>query len=308
VPRFESVAVGAFLDSVPIVGRIARMGKVCRGRGSPAVPALALAGLLSGSGWAQVAGGYSAEPSKEAPSYETVVRSNKPSPPETQDRVFSASRFWLLDPGHYEVETWWTEKFSKDAQTEGLFQIEIEIGLVPHLQLDVYQNFSVDNEGKFDVEGNQIEMRYSFGRTYNQIPLNPVLYLEWHPRKGAQDRAEGRLLLGGNLAPRLLWATNLFFESNVNYFKMPSAQGGDIEAGATLAASYAVLPQLRLGLETKVGVDQHSDPTFYPMALVGPNVLLKSTRLGLKLTATAFVGLAPKDPRIQILAIAGWAF
>src|SRR5215472_8631391 len=115
--------------------------------------ALALA-LVSGGAAAQVAGGYSAEPSKEAPSYETVVQSNKPSPTQTQDRVFSGTRFWLLDPGRYEVETWWSEKFKKDDPNEGLLQLEIEIGLAPHLQLDLYQNFSIDNDGKFDVEGN----------------------------------------------------------------------------------------------------------------------------------------------------------
>src|SRR5262249_9618951 len=246
--------------------------------------------------------------SKEAPPYETVVRSAKPSPPQTQDRVFAGTRFWLLDPGRFELETWWTEKFKRDGEREGLFQVEIEIGLVPHLQLDLYQNFLLTNEGSFDVEGNQIELRYSFGRSYNEVPLNPVLYLEWHPRKGVQDRAEARVLLGGDLAPRILWAANLFFETNVNYFKSPSAEGGDIELGATLAASFALVPQVRLGLESKLGVDQHGEPIFYPMVMVGPNLLLKSTALGLKLTATAFFGLAPRDPRVLLSTIAGWAF
>lgn len=277
----------------------------CHNCGAAVCVALA---LLSFDSTGQTAGGYSAEPSKEAPSYETVVRSSKPSPPDTQDRVFSGTRFWLLDPGRYEVETWWTHKFKRDGDSEGLFQVELEIGLAPHLQLDLYQNFAVDNKGKFDVEGNQIELRYSFGRSYNEIPLNPVLYLEWHPRKGAQDRAEVRLLLGGDLGPRLLWAGNVFFETNVNYFKSPSAEGGDMELGTDLAASFAVIPQLRLGLETRLGVDQHGDPTFYPMALIGPNLLLKSTSLKLKLTATAFFGLAAKDPRVKIFTIAGWAF
>jgi len=288
----------------PVVGGCCSTAPRYAGAGT-----LALAcALLSASAAAQTAGGYSAEPSKEAPSYETVVHTRKPSPSQTQDRVFSGTRFWLLDPGRYEVETWWTEKFKKDGEREGLFQVEIEIGLAPHLQLDLYQNFSLDNDGHFDVEGNQIELRYSFGRSYNEIPLNPVLYLEWHPRKGVQDRAEVRLLLGGDLVPRMLWAANLFFETNVNYFKNPSAEGGDIELGATAAASFSLIPQLRLGLETKLGVDQHGESTFYPMALVGPNLLLKSTALGLKLTATAFLGLAPKDPRVQVLTIAGWAF
>ncbi len=268
---------------------------------------LAVASLFSSHSFAQTAGGYSAEPSKEAPQYETVVRGVAVSPPATQDRVFAGSRFWLLDPGRYEVESWWDHKFGPDGKSEGLLQLEVEIGLAPHLQLDLYQNFTVGDAG-YNVEGNQIELRYSFGRKYNDVPLNPVLYLEWHPRKHAQDRAEVRLLLGGDLPRQGLWAANLFAETNVNYFKSLGNEGADAELGVTAAASIPLATAVRVGAEARGGVDQHGTTSFYPMVLVGPNLLLRAPSVGLKLTTTVFFGLAPMDPRVRVLTIAGWAF
>jgi hypothetical protein len=271
------------------------------------VTSLAAAFLFPWPSLAQTAGGYSAGPSKEAPEYETLVRGTLPSPPATQDRVFAGTRFWLLDPGRYEVETWWDHKFGPEGKSEGLLQLEIEIGLAPHIQLDLYQNFTVGDAG-FNVEGNQIEIRYSFGSSYNAVPLNPVLYLEWHPRKNAQDRAEVRLLLGGDLPRQGLWAANLFAETNVDYFKAAGNEGADAEGGVTAAASFPLATALRIGAEVRGGVDQHGTSTFYPMLFVGPNVLLRAPSLGLKLTTTAFFGLMSRDPRVRILTIAGWAF
>jgi hypothetical protein len=55
-----------------------------------------------------------------------------------------------------------------------------------------------------------------------------VLYLEWHPRKGLQDRAEIRLLVGGDLRAQGLWAANVFAESNVNHFNAPGNEGENL--------------------------------------------------------------------------------
>lgn len=230
------------------------------------------------------------------------------SPVRTQDRVFGATRFWKLDPGRYEVEVWWDEKFKRDEPNESLLKLEIEIGLTPHIQLDIYQNF-VLKEGKFDVEGNQLELRYAFASQYNEIPWNPVLYLEWHPRKNAQDRAEIRLLMGGDLPAEGLWAANLYAEGNVDYFKASYAEGFDGEFGATAAFSFPVIADvLRLGAEVRGGVDQHGSPRFYASGFLGPNLLLTYRPAGLKLTATALFGLFPEDPLCRLLIIAGWQF
>ena len=264
---------------------------------------------LATSALAQEAGGYSAGPGLGSPDYQTTVNAPRlKSPVQTQDRVFGASRFWKLDPGRYEVEVWWDEKFKRDEPNESLLKLEIEIGLTPHIQLDLYQNFII-SEGRFDIEGNQFELRYAFAAQYNEIPWNPVLYLEWHPRKQAQDRAEIRLLMGGDLPGGGLWASNIFAEGNVTYFNAPYAEGFDGEFGATASVSYPVLADvLRLGGELQGGVDQHGSPRFYASGFVGPNVLLTYRPLNLKLTMTALFGIFHEDPLCRLFVIAGWQF
>ena len=250
------------------------------------------------------------EPGQEPPPQSVTVSAFKPSPEFTQDRAFSGTRFWLLDPGEYETEVWFSQKRKKDDTKETLLQVEVEFGLAPHLQLDVYQNFNTD--GALSVEGQQIELRYSFGLHYNDIPLNPVLYLEWHPRRNAQDRAEVRLLLGGDVG-KWLWAANVFYEMNIDRYHSPGSEKMDLEVGATLAASYGFNDYFRLGAEVKAGGDMHGlnddgTQTLKPMLLAGPNVLFKLPKAKLKLTATCFFGVFNKDPRVYPLIIAGWGF
>jgi hypothetical protein len=253
------------------------------------------------------AGGFSAGPSKApASDYRTTVHGK--SPDFTQDRVFAGSRFWRLDPGNFEVEVWVDDKFQDKNINEGLLQAEIEIGIAPHLQLDLYQNFNFGTGG-FGIEGNQIELRVAFGSSYNSIPTNPVLYLEWAPKHNAQDRAEIRMLFGGDIGTRILWAANLYAESNIDDFGAAYADGLDAEGGITGAASYAVLPDwLRVGLEGRGGFDMHGTPNLHPSLMVGPNILFTARPAHFKLTATALIGLVPEDPRVRLLAIAGYSF
>ena len=256
-----------------------------------------------------VPAGASATGAGASPKFETVVTGERArSPARTQDRVFAGTRFWRLDPGTYEVEVWVDDPFKRSGEQDGLLKLEVEIGLAPHLQVDLYQNFSFGT-GKVEVQGNQLELRYAFGSAYDSVPLNPVLYLEWAPRKAAQDRAEVRLLLGQDASPRLLWAANLFVESNVDYFKAAGAEGFDAEAGVTAAGSYCLIEDvLRLGAEGRFGADQHGELAFAPSAMLGPSLLLTARPSRLKLTVTALVGLLERDPRVRLLVVGGWAF
>jgi len=270
-------------------------------------PAAESAPATAPAGDAPEAGGLSAGPGAAAADYRTTVRA---SPEATQDRVFGATRFWLLDPGQYEIEVWWDHKFRKDGSEEGRLKLEIEIGLAPHLQLDLYQNFKISTLDGFEgIEGNQLELRIAFGNYYNHIPTNPVLYLEWHPMHRAQDRAEVRLLLGGDLPLRGLWAANFYYETNVDDFDDPDAEGLDTELGGTVAASFAIVPRiLRLGAEVRGGINQHGEPRFFPELMVGPNALVRIPPANLKLTVTALFGLMPEDPIVRMLVIGGWQF
>jgi hypothetical protein len=204
------------------------------------------------------------------------------SPGWTQDRDWLRSRFWRLDQGEMQLEYWWRaetvrRRAGAPRGTDHLFQIELAMGILPGIQLDVYENFEKTRDtDKVDQEGNQIEMRIA-PFEYGKVPLNPTLYLEWHPRHGEPDKLEMRLLLGGSPFDRFMIAVNGISEWET---------GGDhsLEWGFSAAASYEVIPEVfRLGVETEVTWTflQHENqyPTHDLSAEAGPNLIVRPLAL-----------------------------
>jgi hypothetical protein len=269
---------------------------------------VAIAVAIARPGRAQPSGDFSAGPPPEASGYETTVKALKPSPPHTQDRVFPTTRFWLLDEGRYEIQTWVTDQIYGTGMQTGITLVKLQWGVAPHLQMDVYQNFAFNEHGWQGVEGNQIELRYALA-SYNVLPLNPVIYLQWHPRVTQPDRGMIRLLLGGDLGESVLWAANLYFETNIDRMPGPYKTFANANAGVTLAVSVATWRDyLRLGGEVLAGIDQHKTPQFNRALLLGPSAMLKVPEVNIKVTGTLLLGTAPKDPRIfpQLLFAKQW--
>jgi hypothetical protein len=253
------------------------------------------------------------QPPPTAPSkYQALVRAHKPSPEWTQDRSFTSTRFWLLDPGSYEVETWLRTRVPHEiagvrGPAELLMQHEIEIGLVPHLQIDLYENltFNVDPDGvrRVQQEGNQIEARIAIPSYYGQVFANPVIYLEWHPRHGDPDRAEVRLLLGGAPTRWLYLAVNPYIETNIE--ETAGKYIADMEFGTTIAAGFRVAEQLRLSAEIKIGADMLGDPNnqLHFVFFAGPGFIWKPLpqrwRKYLKVMATCLFAIPPTPAEAQ---------
>ncbi|HEX4627247.1 MAG TPA: hypothetical protein VH137_00535, partial [Gemmatimonadales bacterium] len=190
-----------------------------------AVPVLAMA----------QAGGYTAGPGLPAPEreadagYTTRVYGHRDSPSFTQDREFTTTRVWVLDPGRFTVEQWWNGYWGAPNARPGpnaddhFFQTEIEMGVAPHCQVDIYANyeFNQDANGNFQVArgghtGIAAELRVALGNHWGDIPGNPTLYFELTSQYYNSPRAELRLLLGDTLfTPKLLAALNLAFERNI---------------------------------------------------------------------------------------------
>jgi hypothetical protein len=240
------------------------------------------------------------------------VRAHKPSPEWTQDRVFTSTRFWLLDPGNFEAQTWFRTRIfgspgGTPAPTEFLLQQEIELGVWPHLQIDLYENlsFNQDENGHRGVaqEGVQIEARVAIPSYYGQIPTNPVLYLEFHPRHDAPDRAELRLLLGGAPLPWLYLAANPYVETNLE--QTSGKFIADMEVGTTLAMGFRVHETLTLSAETKIGGDMLGDPDnhLHFVWWAGPGFIWKPLprpiRRYFKVMATFLIAIPPTDPAAQ---------
>jgi DNA-binding NarL/FixJ family response regulator len=267
---------------------------------------------------AQRAGGYQGlapEPppaSQPAPAYETVVQA---SPLWTQQREFLGTRFWKLDQGHSEAEVWWRPQFYREGPSDHLLQAEMEIGLTRRLQLDIYENLQYtagpDGVRTFSHEGNQIELRIAIPERYGTMWGNPVIYLEWHPRHDAPDRAEARLLLGGELfTPRLMGALNLVFEANADRITGQGYQG-EPELGVTGAASYEVIMRrLRLGAEAQLIFARAAfrNSSTETELLLGPNVAWLVLGDHLKIFATLFFGVTEEAPRFAPYVILASGF
>jgi hypothetical protein len=272
--------------------------------------------------FAQEAGGSSAGPGLPAPTaapakpetnagqvtvsrYETVVIR---SPDWTQDRNFAGTRFWKLDQGSFAIEQWWRLREPREGDGYQLLQTELAIGLSPRIQLDIYENLT-NEEGSWTHEGNQIEARIAFDPVYGRTPLNPVLYLEWHPRHLAADRAEARLLGGGQIwGPQLVGAVNLFYEQNVT--KSMDGYVANPEMGITAAAGFALTKWLRGGAETKFALEKErwSDAEWEKQLLVGPNVTIRVIDDRLRLHATVLFGVTDDAKKIDSFVIASSTF
>ena len=266
--------------------------------------------VLSSVAAAQTVGGDSLGPSLDTGEYDE----DAPSPEYTQDRTFGGTRFWKIDAGRYEVQQWWRLRKSRDEDAYHIFQTEIEIGLTKRVQLDIYENLSTES-GELEHEGNQIEARIAIDPVYGRTPLNPVIYLEWHPRHLTGDRAEVRLL-GGEalLADKLLAAGNLFYEQNVtdSIGEMGAPEYiANPEYGATAGASYAFAGQtFRGGAEAKVAFEKErfSDEEWEFQVLAGPNL---SGRIGgerFKWQATMLFGITDDAKQIDAFFIVGSGF
>ena len=266
--------------------------------------------------------------------YQSLVRSHRPSPQWTQDRSFTSTRFWLMDPGNYEVQAWARTRVFDGAPTELRLQQEIEIGLVPHLQIDIYENLTnLDSNGRpnWSQEGVQLEARIAIPSYYGQMFANPVVYLEFHPRHNAPDRAEVRLLLGGAATHWLYLAVNPYVELNVEPTDtamavtangMPTVTTSsrfiaDMEFGTTIAAGFRITDWFRLSAETKIGADMLGDPNnqLHFVWFLGPGFILKPLparfRNYLKVMGTyllAMPGTAAGAQRFEPLFIVGSQF
>jgi hypothetical protein len=311
----------------------------------------ALVLLLSGTvALAQSAGGYSAGPAQAAPTYVAVpdggvsaeaasrddngvdyatrVTSYVPSPTYTQNREFTNARLWVLDPGRYTVEQWWTGSFGApradpNAYPDGsLFQTEIEMGIAPHVQVDIYANYefgqNADEGGAYEIvkgghTGIAAEVRVALGNYWGQIWGNPTLYFELTSQYYNSPRAEFRLLLGGTVfTPKLLAAFNFAFERNI--FR-DSSSGIDYEIKGDFGINYEIVHNIcRVGLEATLGFDSHGSldasgaSVLHYVAQFGPSLLLTDPKGRVKLLAAVLHGFAAWDQPWVVTTIIGFSW
>src|SRR5262245_13517631 len=221
-------------------------------------------------------------------------------PEWTTQRGFGTSRVYVRPPGTLEFNQFWTPEF-KDGKVEHSFREEVEIGLPYRLQLDLYQNWGIE-EGDAFYKGSSVELRYALAN-WGKIPLNPTLYSEWSFNDEAPDRWELKLLLGQTFGLRWNWAGNFTYEQET---------GGEHEQeiSGSSALTYALIDQtLNAGVEMlwerKTSKDTRGDPE--NEFLIGPSINVRPTRFSF-ITVAPLFGTTDDSPDAEVFVIAGFNF
>jgi hypothetical protein len=221
-------------------------------------------------------------------------------PEWTTQRGFGTSRVYVRPPGTLEFNQFWTPEF-KDGNVEHAFREEIEIGLPYRLQLDLYQNWGIEDGDAF-YKGSSVELRYALAN-WEKIPLNPTLYGEWNFNDAAPDKWELKLLLGQTFGRRWNWAGNFTYEQEA---------GGERERETALssALTYALIDQtLNAGVEMlwerKTSKDSRGDPE--NAFLIGPSINVRPTRFSF-ITVAPLFGTTDDSPDAEVFVIAGLNF
>jgi hypothetical protein len=220
----------------------------------------------------------------------------------TTERFFPNTRVYVRPPGTAEFNQFWTPEFGKDGNVEHAFREEIEIGLPYRFQLDLYQNWNIDEEGRTFYKGSSVELRYALA-DWGKIPLNPTLYGEWNFNERAPDVWEAKLLLGETFAKRWNWAANFIYEQE-------TGGGRETEIAVSQALTYTVIDRtLNVGIEMlfehKTERGSRGDPEVE--FLVGPAINVKPSR-------NSFIGISPlfgttgDSPTAEIFIVAGFQF
>ena len=176
---------------------------------------LALACFAAPCARAQAAGGFSAGPGLATPQAQLQLRPAKPSTdggeaPEAGGQSAGpghwsrAANCPMPQPGNYEVEQGWTgQELSPKlgGGQDSFYQTEIEAGVVPHLQMDLYLN--LDNPPHsvgYDLDGLAVEIRCSIARDYGVIiGAIPSSTSSSPPSTSTRRGSRAPLLGGGDL-------------------------------------------------------------------------------------------------------------
>ncbi len=224
----------------------------------------------------------------------------------TAHRRFGETRVYVIPKGMVEFEYWLRPEVAKDGPTEFTSMYEVEFGLPGRLQLDLYAvGNKTGKEGTLSFDEQKVEMRYAFA-DWGKIPGNPTLYLEWTQKSGGPDAVEGKLLLGGELASRWHWGSNLVFEHEIS-----GAQENSHEW--TTGLSYTARDmKVGVGVETQLALVNSLDERGVRGPLTraffaGPSLQLRPLPQ-MHLDIAPLMGLTHDASRMKLFVVLGYEF
>lgn len=224
----------------------------------------------------------------------------------TAHRRFSETRVYVVPQGMVEFEYWLRPVTKKGEPTEFTTQYELEFGLPGRVQLDLYAvAHKTGREGGFNMDEQKVEVRWAFA-DWNKIFGNPTVYVEWAQVNEGPDVAEAKLLLGGEIAPRWHWGSNLVWEHETGGAQETSNEW-------TTGVSYTVRDmKLGIGVESqlalvneRIGPGARSD--FETEFLIGPSLQFRPLPQ-MHIDFAPLFGTTEAAPRAKTFVVMGWEF
>ncbi|HET9768031.1 MAG TPA: hypothetical protein VFS60_14345 [Thermoanaerobaculia bacterium] len=222
----------------------------------------------------------------------------------TARRRFGETRVYVIPQGDVEFEYWLVPKLKRHGEPREIQQqFEVELGLPRRFQLDLYLvTNKTGSSGELDLEETKLEVRYALA-DWGKLWGNPTLYAEWKQVSEGADHVEGKLLLGGELRPRLHWGANLVFEH-----EMGGEQTNAYEL--TLGVSHTVRDDVfSVGAEVKLAWEdvEESRGDFSEERLIGPSIQFRPLPQ-MHVDLAALAGIGDESPRAKGIFIVGWEF
>ena len=222
-------------------------------------------------------------------------------PEWTTARRFPGTRVYLQQmPWNTGFEQWVRFRHFKDGTDETRFQEEFEVGFPHRFQLDLYETWAVDQDGRARQDEYSAEVRYALA-DWGEIPLNPTLYLEYAQHNQNPNTLEGKLLFGTDIQPRLHWGLNLAAEGELSGTE-------NLELAASQGFSYTVADEkLGVGVEMEFYHEKSRDTTAQVQFLIGPSVQWRPyERMHINLAPLA--GCTHDSPSVEAYLVIGFDF
>ena len=157
--------------------------------------------------------------------------------------------YYTAERGEFEVTFWNDMNFAEadnDDSYNSKHQVELEYGVLDHLQLAYYEVYRWDRTDNWERDAFKVEGKLRFAEA-GAWPVDVALYAEYeHPngrRSAHSDVLEHKVILSWDFGP---WnvISNAIFEKPLN-------TGGPWEFAYTAGVSYGLTPRARVGLELK---------------------------------------------------------
>jgi hypothetical protein len=229
-------------------------------------------------------------------------------------RRFPTTRLYVMPKGKVETE-YWLRYTAPLRDTGGEREVrsyyELGFGLGRRFQADIYLMTQQNGYGPIALAREMLELRYALA-DWGKLWGNPTLYLEYQRRSGGNDWLEGKVLLGGELAPRWHGGVNAVVERELG-------GASENEYNLTTGVSYTAIDDtLHLGLEGYAEVhdvagDRLSWGKGEQLFLGGPSVMVSPLPpLHLLVSPLFGVGKAGEGASLEAMFrlwfVTGWAF